>query len=58
MVTGGQSVGYGRVEGADNRFTARIAGIAFPRTREGNPFQSQVPPVQCQGSMGTGGAIR
>ena len=42
------------IESADNRFTAPIAGIAFQRTLEVNPFPSQVPPFQCQVPMGTG----
>ena len=54
LMMGGQQVGQGRVESADKRFPARIAGIAFRRTLEVKPLQSQVPPCQGQVPMDTG----
>ena len=50
----GQQVGHGHFESADKRCTARIAGIAFRRTLEVKPLQSQGPPCQGQVLMGTG----
>src|SRR5262245_4395522 len=37
----GDPLGHGCLECADNWFTAHIAGIAFPRTHEVDPFHCQ-----------------
>jgi len=54
----GEPLGHGCLGCADNRFTARIAGIAFPRTQEVDPFHCQVPPSQRQVRMLTWWTIR
>jgi hypothetical protein len=41
----------GRFECKDNRLTAGITGITFPRTLKINAFQCQVSPFQRQGLM-------
>ena len=47
VVIGDRPMGRGRFESADNRFAARIAGIAFRRALECKSLQSHRSP--CQG---------